>query len=102
MVILVEPREYLGDTEASRNTGLSNGVQAFGGGERDPSGYGGGILQIRISEFPELTDMGGDRNLLAEPRRRSLRNCTMRLKNTDPVTVTQPTIHLFRFYHIIL
>lgn len=42
MVILVEPREYLGDTEASRNTGLSNGVQAFGGGKRDPSGYGGG------------------------------------------------------------
>lgn len=41
MVILVEPREYLSDTEASRNTGLPNGVQAFGGGKRDPSGYRG-------------------------------------------------------------
>lgn len=48
MVILVEPREYRSDQEASRNTGLPNGVQALRGGKRDPSGYRAGNVIITI------------------------------------------------------
>ena len=43
MVLLVEPCQYLSDAETSRNTGLHNGVQALGGGWRDPPGCGENI-----------------------------------------------------------
>lgn len=67
MVILVEPREYLSDQEASRNTALQIRVHTLGGGKRDPLGYRAGNAIIAI-KCQELTEGREDGNSPAELR----------------------------------
>lgn len=78
MVILVQPREYFSDQDASRNTVLQNGVQGFRVGKRDPVGHGVGN-SIISTKFQELRDVGEDVD-----SKKSLHNWWMRLKKYRP------------------
>lgn len=78
MVILVEPREYLSDAEASRNTGLQSGVQVCGRQEGS-----NGIqkkLQSQLSNFQELMGIGEGETLPAALQQQSLHYWRMRLE----------------------
>lgn len=79
MVILVGPREYLSDADASRNTGLQSGVQVLGRQEGS-NGIKKQNLQSQLSKFQELMGIGEGETLPAVLQQQSVHYWRMRLK----------------------